>query len=79
MSAHPAAMDVLVIGAGVVGLTTAQALHADGHRVTVLEAAASPATGTSKANGGFLSPAYSVPFATPELPRQAWQSLFDSQ
>lgn len=79
MSAQPATMDVLVIGAGVVGLTTAQALHADGHRVTVLEATVSPATGTSQANGGFLSPAYSVPFATPELPRQAWQSLFDSQ
>lgn len=79
MTAHVAAMDVLVIGAGVVGLTTAQALHADGHRVTVLEAAASPANGTSHANGGFLSPAYSVPFATPDLPRQAWQSLFDAQ
>jgi len=72
-------MDVIVVGAGVVGLTTAQALHADGHRVTVLEAQSGPAEGTSQANGGFLSPAYSVPFATPDLPRQALQSLFDSQ
>ena len=74
-----AKMDVLVIGAGVVGLTTAHALHADGHRVTVLEASPGPAAGTSHANGGFLSAAYSVPFATPDLPKQAWQSLFDSQ
>ncbi len=74
-----AGMDVLVVGAGVVGLTTAYALHADGHRVTVLEASPGPAAGTSHANGGFLSPAYSVPFATPDLPKQAWQSLFDPQ
>lgn len=72
-------LDVLVVGAGVVGLTTAYALHADGHRVTVLEASAGPAEGTSLANGGFLSPAFSVPFATPDLPRQAWQSLWEPE
>jgi D-amino-acid dehydrogenase len=69
-------LDVLVVGAGVIGLTTAYALHADGHRVRVLEAQSGPAKVTSQSNGGFLSPAYSVPFATPDLPKQAWQSLF---
>jgi len=72
-------MDVIVVGAGVVGLTTAQALHADGHRVTVLEARSGPAEGASHANGGFLSPAYSMPFATPELPGQALRSLFEAR
>jgi D-amino-acid dehydrogenase len=70
-------MDVLVVGAGIIGLTTAYALHTDGHRVTVLDAAPGPAEGASYANGGFLSPAYSVPFASPDLPKQAWQSLWN--
>lgn len=74
-----ASMDVLVVGAGVVGLTTAHALHADGHRVTVVEAHPGPAKGTSHANGGFLSPAFSTPFATPDLPKRACQSLFQTQ
>lgn len=78
MLMHGAVMDVLVVGAGVVGLTTAHALHADGHRVTVLDAMSGPAEGTSQSNGGFLSPAYSVPFATPDLPKQALKSLFEA-
>jgi D-amino-acid dehydrogenase len=58
-------MHVLVLGAGVVGLTTAHALAAEGHRVTVLDAEAAPGRGASFANGGQLSYSYVAPFAGP--------------
>lgn len=66
-------MDVVVIGSGVVGMTTAWRLARDGHRVTVLDRAATTAQGASHANGGQLSYSYVAPLANPsvwfELPK----------
>src|SRR4029450_3912235 len=47
-------MHVCVIGAGVVGLTTAYFLQAEGHSVTVIDRASSVGTGASGANGAQL-------------------------
>jgi len=58
-------MHICVIGAGVVGVTTAYLLSEAGHRVTLIEAAADPAQGTSFANGGQLSFSYVAPLAAP--------------
>ncbi|UPY37543.1 D-amino acid dehydrogenase [Sediminicoccus sp. KRV36] len=58
-------MRILILGAGVTGLTTAQALADDGHAVTVVDAESRPGQGASFANGAQLSYSYVAPFAAP--------------
>ncbi len=58
-------MRIIVLGAGVVGLTTAYLLARDGHTVDVLDGAGGVAQQTSYANGGQLSYSYVAPFAGP--------------
>ncbi|RZJ06410.1 MAG: FAD-dependent oxidoreductase, partial [Haliea sp.] len=55
----------IVIGAGVVGCSTALALAGRGWDVTVVDAQAGPGHGTSRANGAQLSYSYVEPLATP--------------
>lgn len=64
------AMEVCVIGAGVVGLTTAYALAQRGYAVTVVDAADSYGRGTSYANGAQLSYSYVAPLADPAVWKQ---------
>lgn len=70
-------MKVLVLGAGVIGVSTAYYLHLAGHEVTVLDREAGPALGCSQANGGFLAPSYCAPWAAPGVPSMAMRNLFD--
>jgi D-amino-acid dehydrogenase len=58
---------VLVLGAGVVGTTTAWYLHAAGHDVTVLDRQDGPALETSFANGGQISVSHAEPWANPQV------------
>lgn len=58
-------MHVVVLGAGVVGLTTAYYLTQDGHRVTVIDRNDGVALETSFANGAQLSYSYVAPLAGP--------------
>jgi D-amino-acid dehydrogenase len=59
--------DVLVLGAGVVGVATAEALLRRGLSVTLLDGAAGPGMGASFANGGQLSYSYTDALASPSL------------
>ena len=63
-------MKVAVIGAGVIGVTTAWELAADGHDVTVFERRGSVAAETSFANAGVVAPGYVTPWAGPGMPRK---------
>lgn len=69
-------MRTAVIGAGIVGVTTARALREDGHEVTVFERRGSVATEASFANAGFLAPGYVTPWASPDMPRKVMSQLF---
>jgi D-amino-acid dehydrogenase len=61
-------MRVAVIGAGIVGVTTAYELAADGHEVAVFERRGSVAAETSFANAGVVAPGYVTPWAAPGMP-----------
>ncbi|WP_159667437.1 D-amino acid dehydrogenase [Andreprevotia sp. IGB-42] len=64
-------MKVVIVGAGVIGVTTAHYLQAAGHQVTVLEKLPAAAEETSFANAGQVSPGYAAPWAAPGVPWKA--------
>ena len=64
-------MKVLVLGGGVIGVTTAYYLATSGHEVTVVDRQPKAAQETSFANAGEVSPGYSSPWAGPGVPVKA--------
>jgi len=69
-------MRVAVIGAGIVGVTTAYELAAQGQEVTVYERRAGVAAETSFANAGVVAPGYVTPWAAPGMPIKVLGQLF---
>lgn len=61
-------MKVIVLGAGLLGVTSAYFLRKEGHEVTVVDRQASPAAETSFANGGQISVSHAEPWANPSAP-----------
>jgi len=68
-------MRVIVLGAGVVGVTSAWYLAADGHQVEVVDRQPLPAQETSFANGGQISVSHAEPWANPGAPLKALKWL----
>ena len=68
-------MKVVVLGAGLLGVTSAYYLQQLGHEVTVLDRQASPAAETSFANGGQISVSHAEPWANPSAPFKILQWL----
>ncbi|MBB5545016.1 D-amino acid dehydrogenase small subunit [Paraburkholderia fungorum] len=69
-------MRVVVLGSGVVGVTSAYYLARAGHEVTVIDREAGPALETSFANAGQISPGYASPWAAPGVPLKAVKWMF---
>jgi D-amino-acid dehydrogenase len=68
-------MKVAVLGAGIIGVTTAYELAADGHEVTVIEQHDSVAEEASFANAGVVAPGYVTPWAAPGMPGKVLSHL----
>lgn len=69
-------MNIIVLGGGVIGTTTAYYLAKSGAKVTVLERQSNVAEETSFGNAGQISPGYSTPWAAPAIPMKAVKWLF---
>jgi D-amino-acid dehydrogenase len=69
--------DVIVVGGGVIGITTAYELASRGCRTTLLEAREGLASETTYANGALLTPAMSDPWNAPGVHRHLFSSLLD--
>ena len=70
-------MRIAVIGAGIVGVTTAYECSALGHEVTVFERRSGVASETSFANAGVIAPGYVTPWAAPGMPWKVLRQLFN--
>ena len=72
-------MHVIVMGAGVIGVSTAWHLLQRGHRVTLVDRQADAALETSFGNAAQISVSYCEPWANREAPLKALKWLFDPE
>ncbi len=68
-------MRIVILGAGVIGATTAYYLARDGHEVTVVDRRDAAGLETSFANGGLVTPSMADPWAAPGVPAMLLQGL----
>ena len=66
-TASSSSRHIIVIGAGVIGLSTAHYAMRLGHRVTILDRGLASAEGCSFGNAGMVVPSHFVPLAAPGM------------
>lgn len=69
-------MRVMVLGGGVVGVTTAYQLLKDGHDVALVEAREGVGEETSRGNAGMIAPGHSFAWSSPKAPGILLKSLY---
>ncbi len=70
-------MRILVLGGGVIGVTSAYYLAREGHDVTVIDRQSEAASETSSANAGLLAQGHAYAWASPKAPGIMLRSLFN--
>ncbi len=71
-------MNIAIVGAGIIGITTAWELASDGHQVMVFERRGAAAEETSFANAGVIAPGYVTPWAGPGMRMKALRSMMST-
>lgn len=71
-------MKLLVVGAGIIGVTTAYELARRGHDVEVVDREAAETLATSDATAGLIAPGHSFAWASPSAPKELLKSIFSA-
>ncbi len=71
-------MKVVIIGGGIIGLSSAYYLHQSGHEVTVIDKT-DMSSNCSYGNAGYVCPSHFVPLATPGIVKQGLKWMLNSQ
>ncbi|MGO4390903.1 D-amino acid dehydrogenase [Variovorax sp. M-6] len=71
-------MKIAIVGAGIIGVTTAWELASDGHEVVVFERRGAAAEESSFANAGVVAPGYVTPWAGPGMRGKVLRSLLST-
>ncbi|MCG2459502.1 FAD-dependent oxidoreductase [Flavobacteriaceae bacterium F89] len=69
--------NIIVIGGGIIGMSTAYYLHQEGHRVTIIDKS-NMDHGASYVNAGYLTPSHIIPMASPGMMLKGIKWMFNS-